>query len=87
MIKKVFHIGVVASLMVAVNLAWAAGSTELRGLRVVATPVGTQVTLDLTSVSATRSSRATCGCLSETELCRDFGSGRSRAARCVLSCS
>ena len=35
MIKKVFHIGVVASLMVAVNLAWA-GGTELRGLRVVA---------------------------------------------------
>jgi N-acetylmuramoyl-L-alanine amidase len=50
MIKKVFHIGVVASLMVAVNLAWA-GSAELRGLRVVATPIGTQVTLDLTSVT------------------------------------
>ena len=52
MIKKVFQIGVVASLMVAVNLAWAAGTTELRGLRVSATPVGTQVTLDLTSVTS-----------------------------------
>jgi N-acetylmuramoyl-L-alanine amidase len=51
MIKKVFHIGVVASLMVAVNLAWA-GGTELRGLRVAATPGGTQVTLDLTSVTS-----------------------------------
>ena len=50
MIKKVFHIGVVASLMVAVNLAWA-GGTELRGLRVAATPGGTQVILDLTSVT------------------------------------
>jgi N-acetylmuramoyl-L-alanine amidase len=50
MIKKVFHIGVVASLMVAVNLAWA-GGTELRGLRVAAIPGGTQVTLDLTSVT------------------------------------
>ena len=52
MIKKVFQIGVVASLMVAVNLAWAAGTTELRGLRVSATPGGTQVTLDLTSVTS-----------------------------------
>jgi N-acetylmuramoyl-L-alanine amidase len=53
MIKKVFHIGVVASLMVAVNLAWAgAGGTELRGLRVAATSGGTQVTLDLTSVTS-----------------------------------
>ena len=51
MIKKAFHIGVVASLMVAVNLAWA-GGTELRGLRVAATPGGTQVTLDLTSVTS-----------------------------------
>jgi N-acetylmuramoyl-L-alanine amidase len=51
MIKKVFQIGVVASLMVAVNLAWA-GGTELRGLRVAATPGGTQVTLDLTSVTS-----------------------------------
>jgi N-acetylmuramoyl-L-alanine amidase len=48
MIKKVFQIGVVASLMVAVNLAWA-GGTELRGLRVSAVPGGTQVTLDLTA--------------------------------------
>jgi N-acetylmuramoyl-L-alanine amidase len=52
MIKKVFQIGVVASLMVAVNLAWAAGTTELRGLRVSGTPGGTQVTLDLTSVTS-----------------------------------
>jgi N-acetylmuramoyl-L-alanine amidase len=51
MIKKVFHIGVVAALMGAVNLAWA-GGTELRGVRVSATPVGTQVTLDLTSVTS-----------------------------------
>ena len=51
MIKKVFQIGVAASLMVAVNLAWA-GGTELRGLRVAATPGGTQVTLDLTSVTS-----------------------------------
>jgi N-acetylmuramoyl-L-alanine amidase len=51
MIKKAFHIGVVASLMGAVNLAWA-GGTELRGVRVSATPVGTQVTLDLTSVTS-----------------------------------
>jgi N-acetylmuramoyl-L-alanine amidase len=48
MIKKVFQIGVVASLMVAVNLAWAAG-TELRGVRASAIPGGTQVTLDLTA--------------------------------------
>jgi N-acetylmuramoyl-L-alanine amidase len=37
--------------MAAVNLAWAAG-TELRGVRVSATPGGTQVTLDLTSVTS-----------------------------------
>jgi N-acetylmuramoyl-L-alanine amidase len=48
MIKKAFQIGVVASLMVAVNLAWAA-STELRGVRVSTTTAGaTQVVLDLT---------------------------------------
>jgi N-acetylmuramoyl-L-alanine amidase len=51
MIKKAFHIGVVASLMVAVNLAWAAG-TELRGVRVSATPGATQVTLDLTAATS-----------------------------------
>jgi N-acetylmuramoyl-L-alanine amidase len=50
MIKKAFQIGVVAALMAAVNLAWAAG-TELRGVRVSATPGGTQVTLDLTSAT------------------------------------
>jgi N-acetylmuramoyl-L-alanine amidase len=50
MIKKAFQIGVVASLTVAVNLAWAAsGSTELRGVRVSTSSAGvTQVTLDLT---------------------------------------
>jgi N-acetylmuramoyl-L-alanine amidase len=51
MIKKAFQIGVVAALMAAVNLAWAAG-TELRGVRVSATPAGTQVTLDLTSATS-----------------------------------
>ena len=50
MIKKAFRIGVVASLMVAVNLAWAAG-TELRGVRVSASAGITQVTLDLTGVT------------------------------------
>jgi N-acetylmuramoyl-L-alanine amidase len=51
MIKKVFRVGVVAALMGAVNLAWAAG-TELRGVRVSATPGGTQVTLDLTAATS-----------------------------------
>ncbi|HEY0341297.1 MAG TPA: AMIN domain-containing protein, partial [Steroidobacteraceae bacterium] len=51
MIKKVFQIGVVAALMGAVNLAWA-GGTELRGVRVSATPAGTQVTLDLTAATS-----------------------------------
>jgi N-acetylmuramoyl-L-alanine amidase len=51
MIKKAFQIGVIASLMVAVNLAWAAG-TELRGVRVSATPGATQVTLDLTAATS-----------------------------------
>ena len=51
MIKKAFQIGVVAALVAAVNLAWAAG-TELRGVRVSATPGGTQVTLDLTSATS-----------------------------------
>ncbi|HWW78230.1 MAG TPA: N-acetylmuramoyl-L-alanine amidase [Steroidobacteraceae bacterium] len=53
MIKKAFQIGVVAALMAAVNLAWAAG-TELRGVHVSATPTGTQVTLDLTSATSQR---------------------------------
>ena len=48
MIKKAFQIGVVASLMVAVNLAWAAAGTELRGVRVSTSAGVTQVTLDLT---------------------------------------
>ena len=52
MIKKVFHTGVVASLMAAVNLASAASSTELRSVRVAATPAGTQVILDLSSTTS-----------------------------------
>jgi len=48
MIKKAFQIGVVASLTVAVNLAWAAAGTELRGVRVSTSAGVTQVTLDLT---------------------------------------
>src|SRR5215469_3965555 len=51
MIKKAFHIGVVASLTVAVNLAWAAG-TELRGVQVSTTAGVTQVTLDLTGATS-----------------------------------
>jgi N-acetylmuramoyl-L-alanine amidase len=51
MIKKTFQIGVVASLMVTVNLAWAAG-VELRGVRVSATPGATQVTLNLTAATS-----------------------------------
>jgi N-acetylmuramoyl-L-alanine amidase len=51
MIKKAFHIGVVASLMVAVNLAWAAAGTELRGVRVSTSAGVTQVTLDLSGTA------------------------------------
>jgi len=58
MIKKAFQIGVVASLMVAVNLAWAAAGTEpggpmgqLRGVRVSTSAGVTQVTLDLTGTT------------------------------------
>ena len=51
MIKKVFQTGVVASLMAAANLAWASGP-ELRGVRVSATPGGTQVTLDLSAATS-----------------------------------
>ena len=51
MIKKAFQIGVVASLIAAVNLALAA-QAELRGVHVSATPQGAQVTLDLTGVTA-----------------------------------
>ena len=51
MIKKAFQIGVVASLMVAVNLAWAAAGTELRGVRVSTSAGVTQVTLDLTGAA------------------------------------
>jgi N-acetylmuramoyl-L-alanine amidase len=51
MIKKAFQTGVVASLVAAVNLAWASGS-ELRGVRVTATPSGTQVTLDLSAATS-----------------------------------
>ena len=51
MIKKAFQIGVVASLIAAVNLALAA-QAELRGVHVAATPQGAQVTLDLTGVTS-----------------------------------
>ena len=50
MIKKAFQIGVVASLVGAVNLAWAAGA-ELRGVRVSTGGGATQVTLDLTGAT------------------------------------
>jgi N-acetylmuramoyl-L-alanine amidase len=48
MIKKGFQTGLVASLIAAVNMAWGA-SVELRGVRVSASPVGTQVVLDLSA--------------------------------------
>lgn len=51
MIKKVFQTGVVASLIAAVNVAWGSGA-ELRGVRVSATPSGTQVALDLSGVAS-----------------------------------
>jgi N-acetylmuramoyl-L-alanine amidase len=47
MIKKVFHIGVVASLVAAAGTSWAA-SSELRGVHLSATPGSAQITLDLT---------------------------------------
>jgi N-acetylmuramoyl-L-alanine amidase len=50
MIKKAFQVGVVASLVVAVNLAWAADA-ELRGVRVSTSAGATQVTLDLTGAT------------------------------------
>ena len=52
MIKQAFQTGVVASLIAAVNLASAATNTELRGVRVTATPVGTQVVLDLSGATS-----------------------------------
>ena len=51
MIKKGFHTGVVAFLMATANLAWASSGTELEGVRVATTPNGTQVTLDLSSLT------------------------------------
>jgi N-acetylmuramoyl-L-alanine amidase len=46
---KTFQIGVIASLVAAVNpAAWASGS-QLRSVRILATPTGTQVTLDLSA--------------------------------------
>jgi N-acetylmuramoyl-L-alanine amidase len=50
MIKKAFRIGIVASLMGAVSLAWASG-TELRGVRVSTNAGITLVTLDLTGTT------------------------------------
>lgn len=52
MIKQAFQTGVVASLIAAVNLASAASGTELRGVRVTATPAGTQVVLDLSAATS-----------------------------------
>jgi N-acetylmuramoyl-L-alanine amidase len=52
MITKAFQTGVVASLIAAVNLASAASTTELRGVRVSATPAGTQVVLDLSAATS-----------------------------------
>jgi len=51
MIKKGFHTGVVAFLMATANLAWASSGTELEGVRVAATPNGTQVILDLSGLT------------------------------------
>jgi N-acetylmuramoyl-L-alanine amidase len=48
MIKKGFQIGVVASAIAAVNVAWGSGA-ELRDVHVSATASGTQVTLDLSA--------------------------------------
>lgn len=51
MIKKGFHTGLFATLMATANLAWGSSGAELEGLRVTATPNGTQVTLDLAGVT------------------------------------
>ena len=51
MIKKGFHTGVVAFLMATANLAWASSDAELEGVRVAATPTGTQVILDLSGLT------------------------------------
>ena len=51
MIKKGFHTGAVALLAATANLAWASSEAELEGVRVAATPNGTQVTLDLSSLT------------------------------------
>ena len=51
MIKKGFHTGAVALLAATANLAWASSEAELEGVRVAATPDGTQVTLDLSSLT------------------------------------
>ena len=51
MIKKAFQVGIVASLIAAVNVAWGA-SVELRGVHVSATPSGTQVILELSGTAS-----------------------------------
>ena len=51
MIKKGFHTGVVTTLVATANLAWGSSGAELEGVRVTATPNGTQVTLDLAGVT------------------------------------
>lgn len=50
MIKKAFHIGVVASLVAAAGTSWAA-SSQLRGIHLSATPGSAQITLDLTDAA------------------------------------
>jgi N-acetylmuramoyl-L-alanine amidase len=49
--KKVFRIGVIASLMAAVNPVWASGS-QLRAVHISTTAAGTQVTLDLSAAAS-----------------------------------
>ena len=51
MIKKVFQIGVITSLVLAVSPAWASAA-QLRSVRVSATSTGTQVTLDLSAATS-----------------------------------
>jgi N-acetylmuramoyl-L-alanine amidase len=51
MIKKVFRIGLLASLVTAASPSWAA-SSELRGVHLSATPAAAQLTLDLTDTAS-----------------------------------
>jgi N-acetylmuramoyl-L-alanine amidase len=51
MIKKAFQIGALACLLASASAAWASGA-QLRAVRVVATPAGTQVTLNLSAATS-----------------------------------